>query len=477
MQPQVNQVLETPTESLAHLLERMQTEFHRAPMPPVAQRKNRLKLLKKLLIDRQDLLLEAVSADFGHRCLHETLFAEIAQLIEEINYVSKHLSHWAKPQKQRLPLHLKPGQARIHYQPKGVVGILSPWNYPLLLSLGPLISAWSAGNRAIIKPSELTPNTNQCLSDLIERIDGAHAAVVTGDATVAEQLCRLPLDHLFFTGSSTIGRKVMAAAASNLTPVTLELGGKSPVLIDQHVDLDQACASIIFAKCLNAGQTCIAPDYVLCHQRMYEPFQRALLRIASKLYPTFRDNPDYSAIIDQRHFKRLQAMLLDAEQHGATLTSLEPQAKNASISRKIPLTLLTNCTDAMQAMQAEIFGPLLPIISIPSVQAGLDHIAARPKPLALYCFTTRQTVQRKVINTTHSGSLCINDAITQVAVPSLPFGGVGESGMGAYHGQAGFQELSHSKAVLVRQSVTPMILFTPPWGRSVHRLAKKWLLR
>jgi len=348
----------------------------------------------------------------------------------------------------------------------------------VLLSLSPLVTALSAGNTALIKGSELTSQTNIVLTDICEQaFDGNNAIFVQGDAEFAAAFCALPFDHLFFTGSPAVGKKVMAAAANNLTPVTLELGGKSPVIIGQNYGLKKAANAIIFGKMINAGQTCIAPDYILCPEEKVDQLVEQLIATAKKMYPDQMNNEDYTSIISDEHFKRLHHMLEDAKSKNAAIVHTSSMDRQPEGSRVLPLSLLTNVSSDMQALQEEIFGPILPIIAVKSIDEAINYINRNDPPLALYLFSDDSDVQEKVKLNTHAGGMCINDTITHVASQNLPFGGIRQSGIGCYHGKEGFMELSHKKSVLKRGKWNPTTLIAPPWNQKIHKVLMKMLVR
>jgi len=447
------------------------------PMPSFEYRITLLRQLKSTISQHVEPLCTAVSADFSNRSHYETKFTEIIILIDEIDHTIKHLKQWMNCETRHLPLHLLPGKAKIEYQPLGVVGIISPWNYPILLAISPLIAAIAAGNHVMMKASEYTPNTNNILATIIQAVFNPRTVSFhQGDHLFAEKFSSLPFDHIFFTGSTAIGKQVMRAAANNLTPVTLELGGKSPVIIDRDYPLAKAAQSIAFGKCINAGQTCIAPDYILCMKGQSDQLVSAIKQKTKKMYPQFANNDHYTSIISLKHLDRLKALLKDAEDQGATIIPLADHTEDFSNCRKMPLTLVTQVTSSMKIMQEEIFGPILPIIEVDSLGKAIDTINDKPRPLALYLFSDDKKIQTEVIETTHSGGMCINDTLTQVAVNDLPFGGIGESGMGQYHGRDGFLTFSKEKPIVQRGRFNPTSLLAPPWGNTLHQYLLKWFL-
>lgn len=361
------------------------------------------------------------------------------------------------------------------FQPLGVVGIMSPWNYPVFLSLGPLVAAIAAGNRAMIKPSEFCPYTNRVLKEIIrEAFSKDEACIIEGDASIASEFTNLPFDHLLFTGSTNVGKMVMAAAAKNLTPVTLELGGKSPAIIAPDVEVDFAVERLLYGKCLNAGQTCVAPDYILCPEDKKPALIESLKKQFNLLYPDL-NNGDYSSIINENQFQRLQNWLEDAKQKGAEII---PLAESSPIHpRSMPLTLVIKANTSMTLMQEEIFGPILPIIAYKDLKQAIQIIHSQPRPLALYLFTHSHRLEEQILRHTHAGGVCINDTVSHVAQEDLPFGGVGPSGMGQYHAREGFLTFSSSKAVFKRGRFNSAKMAFPPYGKLIHKLLYRLILK
>ncbi|MFV3404261.1 coniferyl aldehyde dehydrogenase [Pseudomonas sp. NY15463] len=450
--------------------------FARHPMPPAAQRRQWLKSLREALLDGQQALIEAIDADFQGRSRDETLLAELLPSVQGLRHAERHLQRWMRPARRRAGLAFQPARARVEYQPLGVVGIIVPWNYPLFLAIGPLTCALAAGNRVMLKLSEATPATGEALKALLGTVFPQDlVSVVLGDVAVGQAFARLPFDHLLFTGATGIGRQVMLAAAQNLTPVTLELGGKSPAIVSQDVPLATAAERIAFGKTLNAGQTCVAPDYVLVPRERLGAFAEAYRQAVQRLYPRIADNPDYSAIINPRQHERLQRLLDDAREQGAEVLDLYPHEVRQG--RRLPPHLLLDVHPRMQVMQEEIFGPLLPLVPYDHLDQALDYINQRPRPLALYYFGYDRSEQARVLRDTHSGGVCLNDTLLHVAQDDLPFGGIGPSGMGHYHGREGFQTFSNAKAVLAKQRLNAARLIYPPYGRALQRLVHKLFIR
>lgn len=445
---------------------------------PLSTRRDRLLRMKTLIEDHGAALAQAVQKDFGVRSPQLTEIADLFVLRTLLSHTLKSLPKWIKPQKVSTPLYLQPASAYLQRQPLGVVGVVSPWNYPVQLALGPVITALAAGNRVMLKPSELTPATSGLMAELIGKAFAAdELCVVLGDGELAAEFSSLPFDHLFFTGSTAVGRIVAKAAAANLTPTTLELGGKSPCIIDASCDMEAAAIKIAHGKLLNAGQTCIAPDYLLLPKGKEAAFGHAFAQAVAKLFPTISGNPDYAAIISPRHHARLQAMLVAAEASGAKLQVIDAGGDTGEHRQMAPV-LAFDVPDSAQLMQEEIFGPILPVLTYGSLDAAIEYINARPRPLALYWFGTDHIARDKVLAQTVSGGVTINDTLMHIAHENLPFGGVGESGWGSYHGEAGFLRLTMQKPVLVQSKWARGDLFYPPYGKrfdQIMGLLKRWL--
>ncbi len=456
--------------ALSALLREQRAAFLRAPYPSWEQRAEHLKALRDVLLDNRDALADAMHADFGNRAKEEILLAEFLLIKEEIDGALRHGKRWMKAQRRAANKWLLPARARVVPQPLGVAGIIVPWNYPVLLAAGPLISALTAGNRAIIKMSELTPRTSMLFEQLISQtFSRDHVAVVNGDAALAAAFGAQPFDHLLFTGSTKVGRDVMRAAAEHLTPVTLELGGKSPAIVGPQARFDYAVDSIVAGKTLNAGQTCVAPDYVLVPRGKEQAFiERARTRMA-RLYPNFVRNTDYTSIISPRHFARLQRLADEAREQGAQLHALTDAAPDAA-ARRFPLIAVTDAPDSVTLMQEEIFGPLLPVIPYDSLDDAIAWVNARPRPLSLYLYDEDKATIARVTHETIAGGMAVNETLMHLACESLPFGGVGASGMGAYHGYEGFVTFSKMKPVLTQARFNARGLIAPPYGRRVRAL-------
>lgn len=467
----------TQIAQLEPVLTTLKNAFALNPYHDYAKRVADLKKLKVLILENQTQLIAAMSSDFGHRSSDDSRIGDILTSVSGINYTLKNLKRWMKPQKRHVSILFQPAQATVMYQPLGVIGIMVPWNYPLFLAIGPLTAALAAGNKAMIKMSEFTPATSQLLADLLAQVFPAdHIAVVGGGADVAAAFSALPFNHLLFTGSTQVGRLVMRAAAEHLVPVTLELGGKSPAIICPDMPIEQAVTRMILGKTLNSGQTCVAPDYILCPAGKTNELVEHFRRKFNQFFPSIADNPDYSAIISDRQYQRLQGLIDDAEALGAEVVPLA-SSPHDNHCRKMPLTLLLNVSDHMQVMQHEIFGPILPIVSYEHVQQAIDYVNTRPRPLSLYIYSFDNNMQQLILHHTHAGGVCINDAAFHVAVDDLPFGGVGASGMGQYHGDAGFKAFSSAKSILKRGKISLTPLLFPPFGRRIHQLVYRLFIR
>ena len=434
---------------------------------PFSVRSDRLLRMQALLNQHGDALARAVQADFGVRSPQLTEIADLFVLRAMLSHTLKHLKKWMKPTKISTPFYLLPSHAYLQRQPLGVVGVVSPWNYPVQLSLGPVVTALAAGNRVMLKPSELTPQTSALMAKLLSDAFAAEeVCVVQGDGDVSAAFCSLPFDHLFFTGSTAVGRIVAKAAAANLTPTTLELGGKSPCVIDASCDLSKAAIKIAHGKLLNAGQTCIAPDYVLLPRGMEAAFAEAFSNAVNTLFPSIAGNPDYAAIISPRHHERLQALVAEAKAKGARVQAagVSDTLTNNATRQMVPV-LVFDAPATSRLMTEEIFGPVLPVLPYDSLDHAIMHINAHPRPLALYWFGSDTLSRDKVLSQTVSGGVTVNDTLMHIAHENLPFGGVGESGWGSYHGEAGFLRLTQQKPVLVSSKWARGDLFYPPYGK------------
>ncbi|RME29432.1 MAG: coniferyl aldehyde dehydrogenase [Deltaproteobacteria bacterium] len=439
-----------------------------------AQRMACLKALLTWVRKHKEELAETISADFGHRSREETLLAEVFTVVDEIRHTRSHLAEWMEEQPRPVSMTFKPGTAKVVWQPLGVVGVIAPWNYPFQLAILPMVAAISAGCRVLVKPSELAPRTAELFARMVgEVLPPDVAQVVTGGVEVSAAFSALPFDHLFFTGSTSVGRHVMRAAADNLTPVTLELGGKSPAIVHPSFPMARAAERIMAGKLFNAGQTCIAPDYVLVTRDQRDALVDQLVAAVGRAYPKLVDNPDYTAIINERHHARLQHAIQDARDKGARVVEVNPANETFDPQRrKLPPTLVLDGTDDMIVLQDEIFGPVLPVVAVDDIEAAIAYVNDRPRPLALYYFDWNSRRCDAMIQRTWSGGVCLNDTILHFSQLELPFGGVGPSGMGAYHGWYGFRTFSHEKGVFRQARVNGTKLISPPYGKLVNRALK-----
>lgn len=458
----------------ARALEMQRRVYHRDGPPPLVQRLAALKALDGLLRANADRFADAISADFGNRAPQETTIAELVPSLAAIRNARKNLRRWMRPERRSVDISFQPGRAWVEYQPLGCVAIVSPWNYPLLLTVSPLVDALAAGNRVIVKPSELVPRFSALFARLIaEAVDPATVTVVTGGPDVAQAVCALPLDHLLFTGSTAVGRLVARAAAETLTPVTLELGGKSPAIVCRDFDIRAAAKTIALGKFFNAGQTCIAPDYALVPAEHVEAFAEAVMDQATAMYPRIAGNPDYTSIVSDRHHQRLHTLLRDAEEGGARLLRLN----DAYAERRMGPTVVINPPLDGALMGEEIFGPILPVIGYKEIPEACKFVNDRPRPLALYPFTHDPKRLARVLGDTVSGGVSVNSALLHCIQDDLPFGGVGPSGQGAYHGRDGFRRFSHARGVYKAGRFSGFEFLAPPYGRKMRLALKAMLLR
>ena len=468
----VVKVKATKPSDLGKILDAQKSAFDLNPNPTWAARKANLLKLDALIKEHEADFIAAISEDFGHRAATETVVAETMVIGTGIKHAIKHTPKWMRVRKAPTALAFKPGKNRIVPQPLGVIGIMSPWNYPLQLAVMPLIGALGAGNRAMIKPSEYTPKFSELLKTLLGKIfTDDEVFVATGGVDVAQAFSALAFDHLVFTGSTSVGRIVAKAAADNLVPCTLELGGKSPTIIDDSADIDAVVPKIANGKLLNAGQTCVAPDYVLMPQSRINAFSDAIIKQAETFYPTVAGNDDYTSIIADSHYTRLQDLIEDAEQKGAIVrTAGDDDKQQLAKERRVPLTVVTNTTPDMRIMQEEIFGPLLPVVPSESLDESLDFVQKRERPLALYWFGNDKKKRDKVLTQSISGGVSVNDVAWHVIQEDIPFGGVGPSGMGAYHGEAGFQSFSHMKGVFLQSKFSQGSALHPPYTEKTQKM-------
>lgn len=446
-------------------------------VPSAEIRIDRLNRCIGLLVDRRRDIESALSTDFGARSATVTAFADVASSIGPLKHARDNLRSWMKTERRRTTpriLGFLGARAEIRHQPKGVVGVISPWNFPVNLTFAPLAGVLAAGNRAMIKPSETTPATSELLKQMFaSAFDESEIAVVTGGPEVGQAFSALAFDHMIFTGATSIGRHVMRAAAENLVPVTLELGGKSPVVVGRSADMAVAAARIMNGKTLNAGQICLAPDYVLAPADRLGDFVAEAKASVGRMFPSIRESPDYTAVVSDRHYARLMGYLDDARAKGAELVEINPGAEDLRQQphRRIAPTLILNPTDDMKVMQEEIFGPLLPVKAYGDVQEAMDYINAHDRPLGLYYFGSDDAERDRVLNGTTSGGVTVNDVVMHVAQEELPFGGIGPAGMGAYHGHDGFREFSHRKSIYhqIKWDLAPLRMLRPPYGAGLAK--------
>jgi len=444
-----------------------------ANQPPDAPARIRaLDALLKALRARREEFVQAISEDFGGRARQETLLLEVFPLVDTIRHAMRHLPQWMRPRAAAAGWQFLPGRARVVYQPLGVVGIIGAWNYPLLLSLSPMVSALAAGNHAMLKPSELAPRTADLMAGMVSELFPAdYVTVVTGGPETGSAFADLPFDHLLFTGSTRVGKIVMRAASEHLTPVTLELGGKSPVVVHPDFPARTAAARIMAGKLYNAGQTCIAPDYALVEAGARDEFVRLAAEAAATMYPKLVDNPDFTRIVNRQHYLRLRDLVGDATQKGAEMLEVNPARESGDEQNRVfPPTILWNVSDRMTVMREEIFGPVLPVVTYRSLDEAIAYVNARPRPLALYYFDYSSKRVESVLARTTSGGVTVNDTILHIAQNDLPFGGVGPSGMGSYHGFDGFLTFSKKKGVFLQSRFTTLGLLRPPYRGLARRV-------
>ena len=477
-----NNITELTGQNLNALVERQRSQFRAEGEVTYATRIDRLKRLKALIVENKTEFAKTTKCEFGGARSYEfSLFSEFASKVEAIDYSMKHLKAWMRPEKRKTnkPMNFLGGKSQVRHYPKGVVGIISPWNLPFGLTVAPLTSALAAGNRAILKPSEFVPETAALFAEIVPKyFPEDEVAVVTGGAEISQKLAALPFDHLLFTGSTNIGAKVMQSASKNLVPVTLELGGKSPVVIGRSAKLDLAGTRLTFGKLLNGGQLCLSPDYVIVPNELEEQLIARVVQEVQAMYPNITENEDYAGIINERHFARLQSYLDDAVAKGAKLTIVGANQTRASAgNRRMPLHILQNVNDDMLIMHEEIFGPILPVMTYSDVAEVPDMIEPRRNPLALYYFGKDKREQEYLLNHVQSGGVCINDITLHYVQEDLPFGGFGASGMGAYHGPEGFRSLSHARAIYSQTmiDVLPIVGARPPFGDKFRKNISKVL--
>jgi len=470
---------ETTRATMLEILERQRSDYTREGEVPAATRVDRLDRAIALLVDHRERLVDAMCEDFGHRSRHQSLFTDIAASIGPLKHAKKRLADWMKPEKRKVdfPMNLLGAKARVEYQPLGVVGVISPWNFPVNLTFTPLAGVLAAGNRCMIKPSEYTPATSQVMAEIIKAaFDELEIAVVVGGPQTGADFAALPFDHLLFTGATSVARHVMRAAAENLVPVTLELGGKSPVIVGRTANIDKTTDAIMAGKMMNAGQICLAPDYVFVPKENVGEFVAATQRSVSKMFASLLDNDDYTSIVNERHYDRLNGYIEDAKQKGARVVEINPANEDfrQQPTHKIPPTLILDANDSMKVMQDEIFGPVMPVKTYGDLDEAVDYVNGHARPLGLYYFGADEREQHRVLTHTTSGGVTVNDVIMHVAQEDLPFGGVGPSGMGAYHGHDGFKRFSHAKSIFTQSKIDLASLagLRPPYGEKIEKLLR-----
>lgn len=459
-------------QELQHLFAEVQAHYSTNPYPELEQRLDILKSIKSELLNSKRALVDALHQDYGYRSDFDSLICDLLPAVGHINYTIRHLKKWLKPSKRHSGLLLMPSKVRVEYQPLGVVGVIVPWNFPIVLSIAPIITALAAGNRVLVKLSEHTPHTNQVLSEIFAQF-GEYVRPVEGGADIAQYFSSLPFDHLIFTGSTKVGKLVAASAARNLTPVTLELGGKSPAIIADDADMSKAVDAVILGKSINAGQICVAPDYVMVPQGKELSFIECYLERYSQLYVRKGRLDSATQIINETQWLRLQSYVQDAKNLGASVHSID--GVELEKHQMLP-QLVTGVTPEMLVMQEEIFGPILPVIGYRHLSEVFAFINARPRPLTLYLMSNDKVLQQQVIEQTHSGGVAINDTLLHVAADDAPFGGIGESGIGQYHGEEGFRTFSKAKTVLTSPTWLPRnVIILKYRGLAVKVLSRLFL--
>jgi coniferyl-aldehyde dehydrogenase len=462
--------------SMLEVLQRQRAAYM-AELPVAAEiRKDRLRRAIELIVGNQARFLDALSADYGHRSPMQSALTDILGTVKPLRYALANVDRWMKPEKRKvdLPLWLFGARARVEYQPKGVVGVISPWNFPVHLTFTPIAQIFAAGDRAMVKPSEYTPATSELMRELVEqRFDANELAFFLGGMEVGEAFAQLPFDHLIFTGSGSLAKSILRAAAENLVPTTLELGGKCPVIIGASADVARTTERLVMGKMLNVGQVCLAPDYLLVPKAQEASIVAGLKEALTRTYPTVQSNDDCCSVVNARHHERLLGLLADAKDRGAEVVPLNPggEAFESGKTHKLPLHLIRNPTPDMRVMQEEIFGPILPVFGYATIDDAIAYVNKQPRPLALYYFGEDPAEQRRVLDHTVSGGVTINDVIYHGVTEDLPFGGVGASGMGSYHGFDGFKTFSHAKAIYTqpKADLAGLAGFKPPYGDKTRK--------
>lgn len=463
------------------LLERQRSAYLKEGEVATAIRVDRLDRAINVLKNNEQRFVDAMNEDFGHRSEHQSLFTDVAASIGPLRHAQANLARWRKPEKRKVgpfPLNLLGAKARVEYQPLGVVGVISPWNFPVNLTFTPLAGILAAGNRCMIKPSEYTPATSEAMAEAIAaEFDIEEIAVITGGPQTGADFSSLAFDHLLFTGATSIAKHVMRAASENLVPVTLELGGKSPVVVGRSADMDRTADAIMAGKMMNAGQICLAPDYVFVPTEKMRDFIASSQRAVEKMYPTLLDNADYTSVVNERHYERINGYLDEARERGAEVVEMNPGGEDfrQQPHHKIPPTLVIDPAEDLAVMQEEIFGPVMPLKPYDQVDDTIGYINDHPRPLGLYYFGSDDAEEQRVLSHTTSGGVTVNDVVMHVAQEDLPFGGVGPSGMGAYHGEDGFKTFSHAKAIFKQSKVNVAELagLRPPYGEKMLKAVRQ----
>ncbi len=470
------------TADLQSILQKQKAAFTAAMPEAMSVRRDRIDRAIALLIDNKDEFARAVSADFGHRSTEQTLMTDIMPSVSAMKHAKKHFESWARGEKRKptFPLGLIGAKAEVRYQPKGVVGVVAPWNFPIGMVMVPMAGILAAGNRAMVKPSEFTERVAEVFAQVVPKYFAEdEIAVIIGGVEVGTEFSKLAFDHMIFTGATSVGKHIMRAAAENLVPVTLELGGKSPTIIGRSADKGKAGQRIALGKMMNAGQICLAPDYLLVAKEQEHEMIESVKAGVSAMYPTLLHNDDYTSVVNGRNYDRLQGYLQDARDKGAELIEINPGGEDFSTSNghKMPLTIVRNVTEDMKVMQDEIFGPILPVMTYASIDDAIGYVNGHDRPLGLYYFGADKSEEDKVLSRTVSGGVTVNDVLFHNAMEDLPFGGVGPSGMGNYHGADGFKTFSHMRAVYRQPGldVAGLAGFKPPYGKATQKTLAKEL--
>ncbi|MDB5969885.1 MAG: coniferyl aldehyde dehydrogenase [Hydrocarboniphaga sp.] len=477
----VSQLQVDAEAGLLEVLKLQRTAFLRDGPPSATARENRIDRLMHIMLSEADRLVEALDADYGSRSRTGSYISDVLGPLPALKHTRKHLRRWMKSQSYNAgPLSLFGGRAWVEWQPLGVVGVMSPWNFPVGLAFAPVAAAFAAGNRVMLKVSEFVPATSELMRAAVAReFDPAELALITGGPEIGAAFSRLPFDHLLFTGATSVGRHVQRAAADNLVPVTLELGGKSPVVVSPKADLQFVAQRVMAGKSINAGQLCLSPDYMLVPAGSEDELIAAFESVTRKMFPTLLNNDDFSSIVAARHFERLNGYIDDARAKGARVVTINPANEDFSgqSAHKIPPTLLVGVNDEMKIASEETFGPLLSIISYRQLDEAIEYINSHPKPLAAYYFGPADADRRRFIENTYSGGVTLNDVILHHSVEDMPFGGVGASGMGNYHGRHGFETFSHGKSIVsAPKAFSPLKMVAPPYGERMKKFLN-WQIR